>query len=53
MLLSRDYNGIKSLSCRTVVDRAEVDVSILRARSFIYCIGCLEITMNRFKIILK
>lgn len=48
MLLSRDYNGIKSF-----VDRAEVDVSILRARSFIYCIGCLEITMNRFKIILK
>lgn len=42
-----------ALTVYPVVDRAEVDVSILRARSFIYCIGCLEITMNRFKIILE
>lgn len=44
---------IMVLSVYFVVDCVEVDVSILCVCLFIYCIGCLEIIMNCFKIILE
>lgn len=44
---------IMALSVYPVVVRAEVDVSILRTRSSIYCYGWLEIIMKPFKMILK